>query len=277
MLDKRMVIFSILIGLFAISCVSAADNVTDDVISVETPDELEIANGTDEISVSDDECLGVSQGDSVGIARDNSSDVEVLSVDETSECVSQSSDSALPDVLSISSSGDDLLASSYKSFHKKTFKVGKYKATFSAAQIKAVMREQKNGQWKEVVVKTSKYKTIKKTKYKTKTITKTVCFGKGKYTYGFWLQPYIQKGWKVVKLWNKGFYMHPQFGSMYKKNYAKFKKTVKVKAGTKTIKCRVKMSLVSYYLDGYHPGSDHAALYVWCSQGIISERSVYVY
>lgn len=267
---KKIIVLTVLLSLFTISCVSAADNATGDVISAEIDASLEMS--VDAIPGEDGENL--TADDNSISAEKNNADEDILGVGENTECLAQSS---LPEVLSISSSDDEILASSYHSFHAKTFKVGKYRATFSASQIKSVMNAQDNGKWKEVVKNTGKYKIVKKNKYKTKTKTKTVCFGRGKYTYGFWLQEYINKGWKLVKTWQKGRYYDSQFGTMYKKCYAKFKKTVKVKSGTKKVKYPVKMSLVSYYLDGYYPGDNHAALYLWYSQGILSERSVYVY
>ena len=57
-------------------------------------------------------------------------------------------------------------------------------------------------------------------------------------------------------------------------NYAKFKKTVKVKKGYKTKKYPVKMTLSSHYEDGSLPGNGKAVLSVWSSQGLIGEKTV---
>lgn len=155
----------------------------------------------------------------------------------------------------------------------KTFTYGKYKGTFSNSKINSVKEGQYYGYYADATVKTGKYKKVKKAVYKKKKKYKTVNFGKGKYVYGFWTQPYIDKGWTCVKTWSTGSYMDSQRGTMYKNNYAKFKKTVKVKKGYKTKKYPVKMTLCSHYFSGDSPGKGKAVLYVW-SDSYMGEKIV---
>ncbi len=74
--------------------------------------------------------------------------------------------------------------------------------------------------------------TIKKHKYyayKVKTKYKNVYFGKGKYIYGFLLEPYKKKGWILVKSWyGKKRYNEGPAG-YYWDLYGKLKKKYKVK------------------------------------------------
>ena len=156
----------------------------------------------------------------------------------------------------------------------KTFTYGKYKGTFSNSKINSVKDGQYYGYYEQFTVKTGKYKKVKKAVYKKKKKYKTVNFGKGKYVYGFWTQSYIDKGWTCVKTWSTGRYMDSQRGYMYKNNYAKFKKTVKVKKGYKTKKYPVYMSLLSHNWYGEVPGHGKAVLSVWSSQGLIGEKIV---
>ena len=156
----------------------------------------------------------------------------------------------------------------------KTFTYGKYKGTFSNSKVNSVKDGQYYGYYEQFTVKTGKYKKVKKAVYKKKKKYKTVNFGKGKYVYGFWTQPYIDNGWTCVKTWSTGRYMDSQKGSMYKNNYAKFKKTVKVKKGYKTKKYPVYMTLNSHYVDGSLPGNGKAVLSVWSWQGLIGSKTV---
>ena len=156
----------------------------------------------------------------------------------------------------------------------KTFTYGKYKGTFSNSKINSVKEGQYYGYYADATVKTGKYKKVKKAVYKKKKKYKTVNFGKGKYVYGFWTQSYIDKGWTCVKTWSTGRYMDSQRGYMYKNNYAKFKKTVKVKKGYKTKKYPVYMSLLSHNWYGEVTGHGKAVLSVWSSQGLIGEKIV---
>ncbi len=156
----------------------------------------------------------------------------------------------------------------------KTFTYGKYKGTFSNSKINSVKDGQYYGYYEQFTVKTGKYKKVKKAVYKKKKKYKTVNFGKGKYVYGFLINSYTNKGWTCVKTWSTGRYMDSVHGTMYKNNYAKFKKTVKVKKGYKTKKYPVKMTLSSHYEDGSLPGYGKAVLSVWSSQGLIGEKTV---
>lgn len=239
---RRIMILAIfLVALFVVSAVSAADNGTDDEVS--------------------------------SVSGDISSD-DVLTVESDDEALSQGS--GLPETLSVSLSDDELLAGS-RSFHTKTFVVGKYRGTFTGNQIKSVMKAHDSGYYKQVSVSTGKYVVSKEPIYKYKTKTKTVCFGKGKYTYGFWLDEYTSRGWKVVKTWQKGKYTDPAAGTMYKKCYAKFKKTVKVQVGVKKVKHSVKMTLSSHYEDGGYPGDNRAVISVWSSEGLMTQKPVNPY
>lgn len=156
----------------------------------------------------------------------------------------------------------------------KTFTCGKYKGTFSNSQIKSVKEGQYYDEFEVKTVKTGKYKKVKKAVYKKKKKYKTVNFGKGKYVYGFWTQPYINKGWTCVKTWSTGSYKDSQRGTMYRNNYAKFKKTVKVKKGYKTKKYPVYMALLSHDWDGEVPGHGKAVVSVFYSKGNLGKRIV---
>ena len=156
----------------------------------------------------------------------------------------------------------------------KTFTYGKYKGTFSNSEISSIKEAQYNDKFDVYAVKTGKYKKVKKAVYKKKKKYKTVNFGKGKYVYGFWIEKYTNKGWTYVKQWSTGGYMDSQRGMVYKNNYAKFKKTVKVKKGYKTKKYPVYMSLLSHNWYGEVPGHGKAVLSVWSSQGLIGEKIV---
>ena len=156
----------------------------------------------------------------------------------------------------------------------KTFTYGKYKGTFSNSQIKSVKEGQYYDEFTVKTVKTGKYKKVKKAIKKKKKKYKTVNFGKGKYVYGFWTQPYIDNGWTCVKTWSTGRYMDSQRGYVYKNNYAKFKKTVKVKKGYKTKKYPVYMALLSHDWDGEVPGHGKAVISVFSSKGNIGKKIV---
>ena len=156
----------------------------------------------------------------------------------------------------------------------KTYTFGKYKGTFSNNQISSVKTAIEFDYDKIVTVKTGKNVKYKIPKYKSKNKYKTVDVGKGKYTYGFLLNKYTSKGWKIVKIWSKGAYFDSYFGTMYKHNYAKIKKTVHIKTGTKTIKYPVKMSLSSFHEDGSPIRDGKACLTIWSSAGKISEKEV---
>lgn len=155
----------------------------------------------------------------------------------------------------------------------KTFTYGKYKGTFSNSEISSIKEAQYNDKFDVYAVKTGKYKKVKKAVYKKKKKYKTVNFGKGKYVYGFWIEKYTNKGWTCVKQWSTGGYMDSQRGMIYKNNYAKFKKTVKVKKGYKTKKYPVYMALLSEDQYG-KPGKGKAIIQVYSSQGLIGRKIV---
>ena len=163
-----------------------------------------------------------------------------------------------------------------KKITKKTFSYRGYKATFSSKQIKSIINAKEEGYNKIFTKKTGKYVLSKYFKYKPKTIYKTVCFGKGKYTYGFWQDNYWRKGWKTVKTWQKGRYVDPMAGTMYKKCYAKFKKTVLVKAGIKMRKYPVFISLTANYVSGKSTPNYKANLLIWSKVGLIKSKLVYI-
>lgn len=158
--DKKIVIFAILIGLFTISCVSAADNLTDDVIAIENQDDLQIASDSAEVAISDDaysEKLSANQVDA------NSS--EKLALSESYDVLSLDNQSH---VVGIESSVDVLSSTS-----SRTFEIGGYTFTVPASDIKELKSAQKNhyslflkyptGKYLKQVSKEPKYKKVKKT------------------------------------------------------------------------------------------------------------------
>lgn len=268
MFNKKIIILIIvLVSLLAISTVSAAENNTDE-MNIEAK-EISKIDSNDNIAESE------IKNDVLNSNKDNYNGDMDEKVQSTNYNSQQVSATVVEDKVSLSNDNTNNVLKS-KKITQKTFSYSRYKATFSSKQIKSIINAKEKGYNKIFTKKTGKYVLSKYFIYKPKTIYKTVCFGRGKYTYGFWQNIYWQKGWKTVKTWQKGRYVDPMAGTMYKKCYAKFKKTVLVKAGIKTKKCPVFMSLTANYISG-KPTPDHQAnLIIWSKAGVIKSKLVYI-
>lgn len=178
MLNKKIMVLAILfVSLLTVSAVSAANNGTDDVVSVEE-------------NAQDNDVLEVNVDDSSNVLSDDGNDYEEDDYyDDDDECEYD------PD-------WDDEVDDSYSDkesvIFKKKMKVGKYTVKLSSKQYKTLIKAAKKGKYKKITVKTKyKYKvkipyTKKVKKYKTLKTVKTF--------YGTYLSEFKKMrnhGWKL--------------------------------------------------------------------------------